>query len=104
MINFSSLTASDVYEQFDGVSMGPPWDPIRKHIYVFLGGETSQRRTNTLALAIMPSLPAATAFLDVLNSKHPSLKFTMEIATNNTVCCPVSYTLVCNRYIFSSVR
>ena len=85
MINFSSLTASYVYEQFDGASMGPPWDPIRKHICVFLGGETSQRRTNTLALAIMPGLPAATAFLDVLNSKHPSPKFTMEIATNNTL-------------------
>ena len=31
----------------------------------------------------MPSNAEAYAFLDVLNSKHPALKFTMELATQN---------------------
>ena len=36
-------------------------------------------------LAIMPGLQAATSFLDVLSSKHPSLNFTMETATDSTL-------------------
>ena len=36
-------------------------------------------------LAIMPGLQAATSFLDVLNSKHPSLNFTMETTTDSTL-------------------
>ena len=34
---------------------------------------------------IMPNPQAATSFLDVLNSKHPSLNFTMETAMDNTL-------------------
>jgi len=33
----------------------------------------------------MPNPQAATSFLDVLNSKHPSLNFTMETAMDNTL-------------------
>jgi len=36
-------------------------------------------------LAIMPGLQVATSFLDVLNSKHPSLNFTMKTATDSTL-------------------
>ena len=36
-------------------------------------------------LAIMPGLQAATSFLDVLSSKHPSLNFTMKTATDSTL-------------------
>ena len=32
---------------------------------------------------IMPNTAEAYAFLDVLNSKHPALKFTMELATQD---------------------
>ena len=34
---------------------------------------------------IMPGFQAATSFLYVLSSKHPSLSFTMETATDNTL-------------------
>ena len=34
---------------------------------------------------VIPGPQAATSFLDFLNSKHPSLDFTMETVTDNTL-------------------
>ncbi|KAL9972990.1 hypothetical protein ACROYT_G019392 [Oculina patagonica] len=83
-----------LYEQIDGVAMGSPLGPLLANTFMCSLEEKLQedgqmpsyyKRYVDNTLAIMPGLQAATSFLEVLNSKHPSLTFTMETSTDNTL-------------------
>ena len=76
-----------LYEQKDGVGMGSPLGPLMAnaflcHIEEQLDVPDFYRRYVDDTLTAMPCQSAANGFLDKLNSIHPSLHFTMEIATN----------------------
>ena len=77
----------NLYEQKDGVGMGSPLGPIMAntflcHIEEQLNLPDFSTRYVDDTLTIMPSEVAATNFLNNLNNFHPSLCFTMEIASN----------------------
>ena len=61
----------NLYKQVDGVAMRSPLDPLMAERYV----------DDTLAL--VRDLSDATDLLACLNEAHPSVQFTMEIATND---------------------
>ncbi|KXJ27451.1 hypothetical protein AC249_AIPGENE2604 [Exaiptasia diaphana] len=76
-----------LYEQKDGVGMGSPLGPLMAnaflcHIEEQLDVPDFYRRYVDDTLTAMPCESAANVFLDELNSIHPSLHFTMEIATS----------------------
>ena len=78
----------NLYEQIDAVGMGSPLGPIMAnaflcHIEEQLNLPDFYTRYVDNTLTIMPSEVAATYFLNKLNNFHPSLHFTMEIASNN---------------------
>lgn len=84
----------ELYEQTDGVAMGSPLGPLLANTFMCHIEEKLEedgqmpnyyKRYVDDTFSIMPDLRAATSFLDALNSKHPSLNFTMETATDNTL-------------------
>ena len=70
------------------MAMGSPVGPLMANA-LLCSTEEKLERENTLpefykryvddTLAIMPNVPAATAFLSKLHDCHPSIQFTMEI-------------------------
>ena len=83
-----------LFEQIDGVAMGSPLGPLLANVFMCSLEEQLQeegtiptfyKRYVDDTFAIMPNTAEAHAFLDVLNSKHPALKFTMELAANSTL-------------------
>ncbi|KAL9961314.1 hypothetical protein ACROYT_G030228 [Oculina patagonica] len=82
----------EFYEQIDGVAMGSPLGPLLANTFMCSLEDKLQeegkipsyyKRYVDDTFAIMPNTADAYAFLEVLNSKHPALKFTMELATDN---------------------
>ena len=84
----------ELYEQTDGVAMGSPLGPLLAnvvmcHIENQLGQKSmipsSYRRYVDDTLGTMPNTESATDFLQVLNSVHPSLSFTMELEHDDSI-------------------
>ena len=81
-----------LYEQIDGVAMGSPFGPLMANAFL-CSIEEKLEQDNKLpefyrgyvddTFAMMKSAPAAEDFLSKLNSCHPSLNFTMELASDN---------------------
>ena len=81
-----------VYEQIDGVAMGSPLGPRMANTFL-CSIEEKLERDNKLpefyrryvddTFATMKNVPAAEDFLSTLNSCHPSINFTMELASDN---------------------
>ena len=81
-----------LYEQIDGVAMGSLLGPLMANA-LMCSVEEKLESENKLSsfhrryvgdtLPLVPDIPSAEAFLTTLNESHPSLTFTMEIATNN---------------------
>ena len=79
----------ELYEQTDGVAMGsPPLGPLLANVFMcHIENQLEQksmirsfyRRYVDNTLVTMPNTESATDFLQVLNSVHPSLSFTMEL-------------------------
>ena len=80
-----------LYEQTDGVAMGSPLGPLMANTFLCSIEEKLQdenklpdfyKRYVDDTLAAVKDVPTAEAFLVTLNNCHPSISFTMEIATN----------------------
>ena len=76
-----------LYEQFDGVAMGSPLGPLIANVFMCsieeqldLDGKMPEfyRWYVDDTLTIMPSVNAASNFLQVLNACHPSVSFTIK--------------------------
>ena len=83
-----------LYEQTDGVAMGSPLGPLMAYVFMcHLEDKLARdgmvpslyRRYVDDTLARMPNTDAASDFLATLNGPHPSLKFTMELPSENTI-------------------
>ncbi|XP_068704025.1 uncharacterized protein [Montipora foliosa] len=83
-----------LYEQTDGVAMGSPLGPLMANVFMChledkLGSDgmvpSLYKRYVDDTLARMPNTDAAADFLATLNGLHPSLKFTMELLSENTI-------------------
>ena len=83
-----------LYEQTDGVAMGSPLGPLMANVFMcHLEDKLARdgmvpslyRRYVDDTLARMPNTDAASDFLATLNGLHPSLKFTMELPSENTI-------------------
>ena len=77
----------ELYEQKDGVGIGSPLGPLMANAFLchteeHLALPDYYRRYVDDTITAMSCESAAHVFLDELNSIHPSLHFTMEIATN----------------------
>lgn len=81
-----------LYEQTDGVAMGSPLGPLMANAFLCSIEEKLEhdnklpefyRRYVDDTLATMKDVPAAEAFLTTLNNCHPSINFTMELASDN---------------------
>ena len=82
----------ELYQQNDGVAMGSPLGPLLANTFLCFV-EDKLRHENLLpnmyrryvddTFVVMNNIPSAEAFLAKLNSCHPSLKFTMDIANGN---------------------
>ena len=81
-----------LYEQIDGVAMGSPLGPLMANAFLCSIEEKLEqenklpdfyRRYVDDTLATMKDVPAAEAFLSTLNNCHPSISFTMELASDN---------------------
>ncbi|KAL9970673.1 hypothetical protein ACROYT_G023083 [Oculina patagonica] len=81
-----------LYEQTDGVAMGSPLGPLMANAFLCSIEEKLEhdnklpefyRRYVDDTLATMKDVPAAEAFLTTLNNCHPSIQFTMELASDN---------------------
>ena len=82
----------NLYEQVDGVAMGSPLGPLMANAFM-CSVEEKLARENKLpsfykryvddTLALVRDLSDATDLLACLNEAHPSIQFTMEIATND---------------------
>ena len=77
-----------LYEQTDGVAMGPHLGPLLANVFMSsleekldLEGKLPDyyRRYVDDTLTLMPNITTATDFLITLNHAHPSVSFTMEI-------------------------
>ena len=77
-----------LYEQTDGVAMGSPLGPLMANVFMCHLEEKLSRdglipdlykRYVDDTLAKMPSIDAASEFLDTLNGLHPIMEFTMEL-------------------------
>ena len=81
-----------LYEQTDGVTMGSPLGPLMANAFP-CSIEEKLEHDNKLpefyrwyvddTLATMKNVPAAEAFLTTRNNCHPSINFTMELASDN---------------------
>ncbi|XP_068705148.1 uncharacterized protein [Montipora foliosa] len=83
-----------LYEQTDGVAMGSPLGPLMANVFMcHLEDKLARdgmvpslyKRYVDDTLARMPNTDAAADFLATLNGLHPSLKFTMELPSENTI-------------------
>ena len=82
----------NLYEQVDGVAMGSPLGPLMANAFM-CSVEEKLAHENKLpsfynryvddTLALVRDLSDATDLLACLNEAHPSIQFTMEIATND---------------------
>ena len=82
----------NLYEQVDGVAMGSPLGPLMANAFM-CSVEEKLARENKLpsfykryvddTLALVCDLSDATNLLTCLNEAHPSIQFTMEVATND---------------------
>jgi len=81
-----------LYEQTDGVAMGSPLGPLMANAFLCSIEEKLEhdnklpefyRRYVDDTLATVKDVPAAEAFLTTLNNCHPSINFTMELASDN---------------------
>ena len=80
------------YERIDGVAMGSPLGPLMANAFM-CSVEKNLARENKLpsfykryvddTLALVRDHSDATEFLTTLKDSHPSIRFTMEVATNN---------------------
>ena len=82
----------NLYEQIDGVAMGSPLGPLMANAFLCSIEEKLDqdnklpefyRRYVDDTFATMKNVPAAEDFLSTLNSCHPSINFTMELASDN---------------------
>ena len=82
----------NLYEQVDGVAMGSPLGPLMANAFMCsveekLAGENKlpsfYKRYVDDTLALVRNLSDATDLLTCLNEAHPSIQFTMEVATND---------------------
>ncbi|KAL9963061.1 hypothetical protein ACROYT_G032227 [Oculina patagonica] len=80
-----------LYQQIDGVAMGSPLGPLMANTFLCSIEEKLQnenklpdfyRRYVDDTLATVEDIQTAEAFLKTLNNCHPSISFTMEIASN----------------------
>ena len=83
-----------LYEQTDGVAMGSPLGPLMANVFMcHLEDKLARdgmvpslyKRYVDDTLARMPNTDAAADFLATLNGLHPSLKFTMELPSENMI-------------------
>ena len=83
-----------LYTQVEGVAISSPLGPLLANTFMCSIEEKLEvndelpsfyKRYVDDTLAIMPDRNEANAFLDKLNSCHKNLKFTMEIAEQNTI-------------------
>ena len=83
-----------LYEQTDGVAMGPPLGPLMANVFMCHLEENLSRdgmvpslykRYVDDTLVRMPSTDAAADFLTKLNGLHPNLKFRVELPADNTI-------------------
>ncbi|XP_022790275.1 uncharacterized protein LOC111335411 [Stylophora pistillata] len=82
----------NLYEQTDGVAMGSPLGPLMANAFLCSIEEKLDqdnklpefyRRYVDDTFAIVTSVPAAEDLLSTLNNCHPSIHFTMELASGN---------------------
>ena len=80
----------NLYEKVDGVAMGSPLGPLMANSFMCSNEERLQaqgkmpnfyKRYVHDTFSIMPNVETAEAFLSTLNDSHPSISFTMEVAT-----------------------
>jgi len=82
-----------LFEQIDGVAMGSPLDLyLQTSLCAHWKNnfrKKAQSQLSTSATSLTPSLSCLTLrkpmLFDVLSSKNPALKFTMELAANSTL-------------------
>ena len=83
-----------LYEQNDGVAMGPPLGPLMANVFMCHLEENLSRdgmvpslykRYVDDTLVRMPSTDAAADFLTKLNGLHPNLKFRVELPADNMI-------------------
>ena len=83
-----------LYEQTDGVAMGSPLGPLMANVFMcHLEDKLARdgmvpslyKRYVDDTLARMPNTDAAADFLATLNGLYPSLKFTMELPSENMI-------------------
>ncbi|KXJ26321.1 hypothetical protein AC249_AIPGENE305 [Exaiptasia diaphana] len=81
-----------LYQQIDGVAMGSPLGPLLANTFLRSIEEglvrdnilpSTYRRYVDGTLAVMNNIDTANKFLDVLNDRHDSIAFTMEVQDNN---------------------
>ena len=84
----------ELYEQTDGVAMGSPLGPLLANVFMcHIENQLEQknmipsfyRRYVDDTLVKMPNTESAADFLQVLNSVHPSLSFTMEFEHEGSI-------------------
>ena len=84
----------ELYEQTDGVAMGSPLGPLLANVFMcHIENQLEQqnmipsfyRRHVDDTLVKMPNTESAADFLQVLNSVHPSLSFTMEFEHEGSI-------------------
>ena len=84
----------ELYEQTDGVAMGSPLGPLLDNAFMcYIENQLEQknmipsfyRRYVDDTLVKMPNAESATDFVQVLNSVHPSLSFTMELEHEGSI-------------------
>ena len=84
----------ELYEQTDGVAMGSPLGPLLADVFMCHIENQLEQKSMILSfyrryvddtLVTMPNTESATDFLQVLNSVHPSLSFTMELEHDGSI-------------------
>ena len=81
----------ELYEQSEGVAMGSPFGPLMANTFMCSLEEQLKLRDklssyyNDDTLTVMKDEVSAYSFLHVLNDLHPSISFTMELPTVNTL-------------------
>ena len=83
------------YDQIDGVAMGSPLGPVLANIFMCHFEESwltnNQFRPSIWfryvddTFCLFDSKDTASRFLDFLNSRHPNIKFTMELEENREI-------------------
>ena len=84
----------ELYEQSEGVAVGSPLGPLMANTFMCSLEEQLKLRDKLPSyykcyvddtLTVMKDEVSAYAFLHVLNDLHPSISFTMELPTENTL-------------------